>query len=595
MGLIPNETIAEIRERADIVALIGQHIELKKAGRNFKGLCPFHDEKTPSFSVNADKGYYYCFGCQQKGDIFSFIMEYEGKSFVEAASGLAEQLGIVIPEDAEREVGTNYRNEKSEMLELNRLAAKFFRDHLQSHGGKRGQEYLRERGIGAEQSEAFQLGFAPPTWSSLADFLSAHEVNMECAERVGLVVKQKRGDGYYDRFRNRLMCPIMQTSGEVVGFSGRLLPSDDPSNNAESGAKYINSPESLIYKKSKLLFALFQAREAFRTCGHGILVEGNFDVIRLHEHGFKQTVAPLGTALTPEQGLRLRRLTKQIILLYDGDRAGRAATLKGLQTLLAQELSVKIATLPPGEDPDSLIERKGPKALAEVLERAQPAVEYFIHEIWSGGDRSDEGRAQSLQEAAHVLRSIKDPTRRDLAVGTFASALGIDETTLRRGLRRALQEPQRLERGDTSVDAERKTTPRTSAPVSHMPPKLQMDTICILAEFPELLQVAEEGDVFSHLTDVRLKEMYLAAREGNPMLSVTDDPNIAGAVLARSFCDVPNPTNALKDSIEQLRRVALRRQLSSLQMQAEEAERRGDSERARQLIREILANRKQVN
>ncbi len=592
MGLIPDETIAEIRERADIVAVIGRHVELKKAGRNHKGLCPFHQEKSASFNVNGDKGFYYCFGCQQKGDVFSFVMVYEGKSFVEAAESLAGQLGILIPETGtSRESSAQRRSEKSQMLELNKLATEFFRAQLLGAKGEPARRYLQERGIGDEESERFELGFAPDEWRALGDFLEARGADSGIAEQVGLLIKQPKKSGHYDRFRNRLMCPIIQTTGDVVGFSGRSMATGEDAEKA--GAKYINSPESLVYKKGKLLFGIHQARDAFRSKEHAILVEGNFDVIRLHEHGFRQTVAPLGTALTDDQALRLKRLTGQVYLVYDGDRAGRAATLKGLQTLLGQDVSVKIATLAQGDDPDSLIGREGPEAMEQVLARAQPAVEYFMHEVWVRADRSAEGRAKTLHEAAQVFKNIKDPTQRDFAIGTFATALGVDEATLRRGLRRAFQN-----------DRSRSREPRASEDQSHQsqatspqkpPPKLQLDIICILAEFPELLSAADEADVFSYLTDMRLQNMYTAAKEGLPMLSVTDDATIAKALMAGSFSDVSSPKHCFEEAVGTLRKVHLKAKLSSLQVQAEEAGRRGDKDVERELIREIMVTRKQVD
>ncbi|MBL4636522.1 MAG: DNA primase [Kofleriaceae bacterium] len=594
MGLIPDDTIAEIRARADIVAVIGRHVELKKAGRNHKGLCPFHQENSPSFNVNTDKGFYYCFGCQQKGDVFSFVMEFEGKSFVEAAESLAHMLGILIPETNSSQESTALRHsEKSKMLEINKLASEFFRGQLLGAGGQKARDYLDTRGIGSEQSETFQLGFAPAEWRALGDFIEARGADIRVAEQVGLVIKQPNKSGHYDRFRDRLMCPIFQTSGDIVGFSGRLLATGQEADKA--GAKYINSPESAIYKKSKLLYGILQARDAFRSEEHAILVEGNFDVVRLHEHGFKQTVAPLGTALTDAQALQLKRLTGQVYLLYDGDRAERAATLKGLQTLLSQEVSVKIATLPLGEDPDSLIGKEGPEALKRILARAQPAIEYFIHEVWVHADRSAEGRAKTLEESAQVLRYIKEPTQRDFAIGTFATALGVDEATLRRGLRRAFQsfrDKSQMHRGTPG-----EKTPEQNAPQRPQkpPPGLQLDIICILAEFPELLGVAEEGDVFSNLSDTRLREMYEAAREGKPMLSVTSDPNIAKALLSGAFAGVESPRHCLEESISTLKREGRTRKLRELQVQVEEAGRRRDSDLERQLVSEIIAIRKQVD
>jgi DNA primase len=589
MGLIPDETISEIRDRADIVAVIGRHVELKKAGRNHKGLCPFHQEKSPSFNVNGDKGFYYCFGCQQKGDVFSFVMVYEGKSFVEAAESLAGQLGILIPETGtSKEASVQRRSDKSQMFELNKLATEFFRRQLQGSNGEPARRYLAERGIGEAQSERFQLGYAPDEWRALGDFLEARGMNAQIAEQVGLLIKQPRKSGHYDRFRNRLMCPIAQTTGDIVGFSGRTMATGEDADKA--GAKYINSPESLIYKKSKLLFGIHQARDAFRTKEHAILVEGNFDVIRLHEHGFLQTVAPLGTALTDDQALRLKRLTGQVYLVYDGDRAGRAATLKGLQTLLGQDVSVKIATLAPGDDPDSLIGREGPEAMQQILDRAQPAIEYFMHEVWVRADRSAEGRARTLHEAAQVFKNIKDPTQRDFAVGSFATALGVDEATLRRGLRRAYQNERSRSSDSQGVRDQSNLSPPT--PPQKPPPKLQLDIICILAEFPELLSAADEGDVFSYLSDMRLQNMYTAAKDGQPMLSVTDDANIAKALLSGAFSDVSNPKHCFDEAFKTLRNVQVSEELAALQVQLEEAGRRGDTELARELIGEIMATRK---
>ena len=226
------------------------------------------------------------------------------------------------------------------------------------------------------------------------------------------------------------MCPIIQAGGEVVGFSGRLLPGDPET---QKGAKYINSPESRIYKKSKLLFGMHQAREAIRNHGQALLVEGNFDVVRLHQHGFRHAVAALGTALTAEQAQTLRRIAGGVTLLYDGDKAGRAATLTSLKTLLSQDVTVRIGTLPLGQDPDSLIADEGPESLEKILARAQPAIEYFVHEIWLRSGTSSQGRAKALSEAAQVFKSISDSTQRDFAVGTLASAFRVDQTTIRRG------------------------------------------------------------------------------------------------------------------------------------------------------------------
>src|SRR5688572_6355072 len=306
--MIPDEVIREIRDRSDIVAVIGQHVQLRKAGRNHKGLCPFHGEKTPSFNVNPDKGFFYCFGCQKKGDVFTFVMEYEGKSFHEAAEGLAAIAGVSLPVVEDNPALRAARGERVKMLEVNKLATAFFRDILKTARGAAGRAYLDKRKIGAEAEEKFQLGYAPGDWHALADHLVERRADMEIAVKLGLVARQPQRGGFYDRFRDRVVCPVIVPGGEVVGFSARLVGDAPPGPDGATAAKYINSPESTVYKKSKLLFGLAQARESFRTKNRAVLVEGNFDVISMHQAGFTETIAPLGTALTAEQVDGMRKL-----------------------------------------------------------------------------------------------------------------------------------------------------------------------------------------------------------------------------------------------------------------------------------------------
>jgi DNA primase len=585
MGLIPEEVIGEIRQRVDIVAVIGQHVSLRKAGRNHKGLCPFHHERTPSFNVNGDKGFFYCFGCQKKGDVFTFLMEYEGKSFVEAAEALAARTGVEIPAPISGPAHAERRSERARLVQVNDLAACYFAEQLAAEEGARARAYLEERGIGSEVAERFRLGFAPGGWRGLADYLAARDVPMDVAEKAGLVARQPRAGGFYDRFRDRLMCPIFTTSGEVVAFSGRLLEGGE----AEAGrdgreeggagvAKYINSPESPVYRKSKMLFGLYQARDGMRAAGRAILVEGNFDVLALHQVGFAEAVAPLGTALTAEQAEALRRLGGRVLLLFDGDRAGRAATLTSLETLVAADVEVQIATLPAGEDPDSLVRSGGREALAGYVDRARPGVEFFIHEVWSSAVRSADGQAAAFREAAGVLRSVADPTKRDLLVGTFASALGVDEGTLRRGLRRALQ-------GQATEIRQDPPKPLATSPA----PRYELDLVALLCDHPHLVENAEEQAVLSLLTDSRLRDMYSAAREGRSPLEVApEDPTIARHVLAGHFADVQNPSRALDEIVANLRRVPVKTRLAESRPSL-------DREIERRRLLEIVTTRKQVD
>ena len=586
MAGIPDDVIREVRERADIVAIVGERVQLRKAGQNHKGLCPFHQEKTPSFNVNGDKRFFYCFGCQKKGDVFTFLMEFEGKSFVEAVEGLATSLGVDIPEDA-RKSAYGQRSEWGRLLEVNARACDYYVDQLSKPAGQPARDYLSDRGITAHTAKRFSLGFAPDGWHELGNYLAEQNVPREQSLKLGLAIANSNGRGMYDRFRDRLMCPVMLLGGEVAGFSGRRIHNDP--NNPKQGAKYINSPESVVYKKSRLLFGARQAKEAIRKRGRAILVEGNFDVISLHQAGFEETVAPLGTALTAEQVERLRRLTKRVVLLYDGDTAGRAASRKSLEALLAADVEVHIARLSEGDDPDSIVKQHGPEALATVLDRAQPGVEYFIHEVWSAAATSADGRAAALAEAASVLGSVANRTKRDLLIGTLASALGIDEALARRSLR----------------DAHRRTQPQSNQTVTaEIPvpddgpaPREELEIISILADHPELLEVAEQNGVFSLLTDGRLRDMYSAARQENTLFSATEtlSPHIAKHVLQGAYANVDDPSHCLTEAVNVLRRSRQRLELEQLQKQANAARRRGDEGTERQLVRQILTLRKQVN
>lgn len=595
MALIPDDVKQEIRDRSDIVAVIGQHVKLRKAGQNHKGLCPFHNEKTPSFNVNADKQFFYCFGCQKKGDVFTFLMEYEGKSFVESAKSLAARCGVTIPERPQSSFERRQRTERGRMFDANRLAAQFFRETLSDPAqGEAARHYLQRRRIGDDIAETFYLGYAPDDWRALGAFLERKRVPAETAERVGLIVKQPKAGGYYDRFRNRLMCPIVLPGGETAGFSGRTLARDDDD---KAGAKYINSPESPVYKKSKLLFGLHLARPAFRRTGRAILVEGNFDVISLHQAGFQETVAPLGTALTEQQVHQLRRLTDEVILLYDGDRAGHAAAMKSLELFIAADVAARIALLPPDSDPDSIVAQGGPDALRSILSRSQPGIEYLVHEVWRRAAQTADGRSTALAEAARVVQKVANPTKRDLITGTLATAMGVDPGTVRRAMGRRPGRGNRHEQPDRH--------PHPMAPPSEMrapraapPPRDELELLAILADHPDLMATVEQHDVVNLLTDARLRDMYCAARQGLSILEAAPDdisPLVAKYVLAGSYASVKDPSHSLNETMVQLRRKRRTQRVRQLQRQAEDAKRRGDKALERQLVGEILTIRKQVD
>ncbi|MEZ4360218.1 MAG: DNA primase [Kofleriaceae bacterium] len=614
--MIPDEVIAEIRSRVDIVAVIGQHVQLRKAGRNWKGLCPFHGEKTPSFNVAADKGFFYCFGCQKKGDVFTFVMELEGKSFAEAAEQLAARAGIHVPRLDESPEQRRARGERVAMLDICKVAAEVFRANLRDpQRGAAARVYLESRGVGDAISERFLLGYGTADWHAMADALRDRRVDLELALKLGLIARQPRAGGFYDRFRDRLVCPVVVPGGDVVGFSARVLPAapsatPDPRGEAP---KYINSPESLVYKKSKLLFGLAQAREAMAAKGRAVLVEGNFDVITFHQAGIAETVAPLGTALTPEQVETLRRSAAEVVLCYDGDRAGRAATRAALELLVSVDLPVRVVALPDGEDPDSLVRRGGADKAIELIERAVGGIEYFCFEVWGKARASADARAGALDDAARLIAKVASPTKRDLIIGTLASAMELDVQVVRKAVARQGQRGDAGRgaprgRGSAHPNAPDHPNAPSSSP-SHdlrsdrrdapsLPPSEEAEVLALLADHPALVATPDADKAFSLLTDARLRDMYSAARQGQSMLEFAHahlPQPTADLVLSAKYADAVDPKARLVALTEHLVRRASDVGLRSLGQRLAEAKRSGDRELERSLVAEILSTRKQVD
>jgi DNA primase len=391
--VIPEDTISQIRERTDMVALVSEYVPLKRSGRSFKGLCPFHSEKTPSFYVHPERCFFHCFGCQTSGDALSFVMKVEGRSFPDVVRMLAERAGVVIPvlDDREDAAYRRARAREERLVALMDAAAGFYVRQLREHPlGEMARAELERRSISMETADAFRLGYAPHGWDSLARWLREHEWSAAEAEEVGLLAPRRGGDGHYDRFRHRLLFPITDTNGRIVAFSGRVLdpPPDEPLSDRMEGAKYVNSPEGPLYKKGEVLFGLHEGRVAVRREGWCLLCEGNFDLLALHQAGFQNSAAPMGTALTEAQAKLLRRFADRIVLLFDGDRAGRKAARGAWPVLSAAGLAARVVTLPPGDDPDSYIRAHGAQTLRGLVDAALGVVEFLVDDAAeeAGGD-----------------------------------------------------------------------------------------------------------------------------------------------------------------------------------------------------------------
>jgi len=606
--MIPDEVISQIRDAANIVEVIGQYVQLKKAGRNWKGLCPFHGEKTPSFNVQPEKGFFMCFGCQKKGDVFTFVMELEGKSFVEAAEQLASRLGIEVPKLEESPELRRARGERAAMLELNKIATAFYRELLADpKRGEPGRAYLAKRGVAQEVTDKFLLGYAAADWGLLAEHLQSKRCDLELAARVGLIAQRPRG-GYYDRNRDRLVCPVVVPGGDVVGFSSRVV--GEPPPGSDPPPKYINSPESSVYKKSKLLFGLAQAREAIATTKRVVLVEGNFDVISLHQAGFNEVVAPLGTALTTEQVTVLKRLAERVVLLYDGDRAGYKATLHALQLCVEHDVEVLVASRPgharsggagplsDGVDPDSLIASGGAVQLREAIDRAKGGVEFFAEEVWSKARGNMDARARALSDAARLAAKVATPVKRDLIVGTLATAMQVDAGVIRNELARASgQSPNRAPSGYSrhphaprSPDSRPEAKPEIAAP----PPSEEVEVIALLVDHPDLIATADADRAFWLLTDGRLRAMYSGAREGKSVHDLALEqlpPAMVPQVLSGRYEGHKDARAELLSKVRNLesRRDAIGR--SQLRQSLGDAQRSGNRDKARLLSQLGVAER----
>src|SRR5271170_2232802 len=372
MAQFGDSKVEEVRARADIIEIIGAHVRLRRAGRNFVGLCPFHNEKTPSFSVNAERGFFHCFGCGVGGSVFNFITRVEGLTFPEAVRSLAKKYGVTLPE---HDVSGPAAGEREAMLKANEVAAEFFAHVLwNTTDGAMARDYLKSRGISVETARAFMIGFAPSRPASLAKALEKRGLR-DAGIKTGLV--KRDGDGAYDMFRGRVMFPIRDAQGRAIAFGGRVLDARLP--------KYINSPESPLYSKARTLYGLYEARQAISSSAstgkdRAILVEGYFDVIALWQAGFKEAVAGCGTALTVDQLRVLSRYTKNVIACFDGDAAGRKASMRALEIFLQAGLLGRGIFIPSGYDPDTFIRERGAAAFAELTEQSQLLVDYFIRE-----------------------------------------------------------------------------------------------------------------------------------------------------------------------------------------------------------------------
>ena len=480
-GHIPDIKIEEIKNRANIVDLVSDYVTLKKAGRNFVGLCPFHKEKTPSFTVTPDRQMFYCFGCGEGGNIFAFMMKINQMTYPEAVRHLAKKTGVVITEQAIQK-DREESGFREQLIQINEIAANHYVRNLTSPSGKEAMEYLRQRGLRDEIISLFRLGVSLSSWRDLRDFLEKGKASLTNAEKTGLLIPGKDAS-LYDRFRGRLMFPIEDLDGHVIAFGGRIVGDGEP--------KYLNSPESPVYSKGKWLYALNRAREAIRKQGYVILVEGYFDLISLWNAGITHVVATLGTALTKDQIELIGRYTKEVVVLFDPDEAGRKALVRSLELFLAGDLTARALVLPEGLDPDDYVRTYGGSSLLELVNGAPSIVDYYIDHVL-GDQTGFEGNRESLRKATTFIKHIENTIDRNLFIKRVSEKLGVDQELLKKEISHA-----RSSLRDSRVVRSSRTTAIE---------KLELNLIYLLLIHPEAIINVTQKNAFGYITNADLKK-----------------------------------------------------------------------------------------
>ena len=476
--------IEEIKSRVDIVELASEYLTLKKAGRNHLGLCPFHQEKTPSFTVNREKQIFYCFGCGEGGNVITLLMKIANKSFPEAIKHLAEKTGVILPVRIFGREGHEKDSLHDEIVNLNLRAAQQFSRNLSSPAGKIARDYLLKRAVTDETIKQFRLGYVPDSWRSLADYIEGSGLSLKLAEQAGLVIAGKEG-GFYDRFRGRLIFPIENIFGEIVAFGGRILGEGDP--------KYLNSPESPVYIKGKNLYGLQKAKEAIRQSGFCLIVEGYFDAISLWNAGVHNVVATLGTALTRDHLELLRRYTQDVVALFDPDTAGRKALNRSLELFLGANMRARALILPEGCDPDDYVKKYGKDKIEELIAIAPSISDYYIDNVLGDSKTFEESR-DLVKTAMEFVNKISDEIEKNLFIKRISEKLGIDQALLKRELHR-----KEIHIKPKSV------SPKQDVKIIMNP--LEINLIRLLLEYPQKAIQIEDEEILDYFMEPALKAL----------------------------------------------------------------------------------------
>lgn len=576
---IPEASLAEIRARISIVDVISGYVALSKSGRNHMGLCPFHAEKTPSFSVHEERGFFHCFGCNVSGNVFTFVSKIEGLTFPEAVRRLAKQAGVALPQNRDPQA-----QERARLYRLNELASVYFQRCLAGPNGGEARHYLAQRGLEPDIANQFRLGFAPPGRDGLVRFLTQQRADLGRAARLGLIGQPEQG-GYYDKFRHRLMFPITDVVGQPVGFGGRLLPQAEQVRSASRRPlpKYINSSDSPVYKKGALVYGLAQAKAAIKSCERALLVEGYIDLLALVQHGHAETVAVLGTALTVDQLRQVRRFSREVYFFFDGDEAGRRAATRAYPLCLEAGVNGRGIFLPQGEDPDSFVREHGQAGLDNLIDQAASLQDFYLRRHALPPGASAFQRAQAARDALSELNP-SDALLRGALLTRVAQHFGVNEEELRRSAADARPSPA----------ASPQLRPRRQ-PASSPQAAAETELLYLLLTDRRLaLRAASEGIVAAFQHWGALATRIVAAWQEHDQIDVgsvldTLPQELAGLADRVSQADGHGPSEQNMDQREQLfvdcvRRLQTTQRKSArerLQQQIREAESRGDDEAVR--------------
>ena len=570
MALFPQQFIDDLKHHADIVVVIQDYVSLKKSGNTYKGLCPFHGEKSPSFHVNRDKGFFHCFGCGVGGDVFKFLELHEKVGFQDAVRLLAQRFGMTLPELEQSDEQRAGAAEREALLKVHEAAAAWFREQLASPAGARVRKAIADRGISQATSDALGLGFAPR--DGLRQALIKAGFPQGLLARAGLIVQRDDGS-VADRFRHRLIIPIARDTGSVIAFGGRALDADQQ-------PKYLNSPETPIYTKSRTLYGLNLSKASIRQGGFAVLVEGYFDFAQVYQAGFQSVVASCGTALTPQQAQQLARFARKVVLSFDPDAAGQGAAAKSCEMLVAEGFEVNVAILPAGEDPDTFVRKHGRTGYAERLRQSRPYLEYLLERVAAGHDlNADEGRVRFVEEMLPIASRIPDELARDRFADRLAQRSLIDPGVIRSEIRKARAG------GARPVGATLRATPGFDK-VTKAEKALIWWLIHRPAEAAAPLEALEDDDLpgLASRTVLDLARR-LNDNKGLSPSALLERLSMVEAQLVTSIAsEAEPPVHDVGGCVPDLKRLRREREYAELQREIDSSQQRGDRARVDELL-----------